>query len=77
MVDPALKEQLLDDLEQLSPAQQKQAVAYVHSLRLGEQPSENDAYAVYVRREIDAGLDDLENGRSFSQEEIETLYPEP
>lgn len=76
MVDPALKEQLLADLEQLSLAQQKLAVAYVHSLRLGEQPSENDVYVAYVRREIGAGLDDLDSRRSFSQEEIEALYPE-
>jgi hypothetical protein len=76
MVDPALEEQLLEDFEQLTPDQQKRAVAYVHSLRLAERADEGGRYTTYVRREIAAGLDDLDNGRTFSQDEIEALYPE-
>ena len=80
MVDPALKEQLLTDLELLPPHQQKHAVDYVHSLRLtrANDGAEPDAsYANYVRSEIAAGLEDLEQGRTYTQEEIEALYPEP
>lgn len=31
-------------------------------------------YEIYVRREIEAGLDDLEAGRSKSNEEVKKLF---
>jgi hypothetical protein len=38
MVDKAFKEQVLEDLELLTPEQQKKAAEYIHLLRLTAEP---------------------------------------
>jgi len=85
MVEPATKEQLIKDLEALPQEAVADVVDHVEGLKLRyeapagstvEDSKSNDVYAAYVRREIAAGLKDLEEGRTFTQEEIEALYPE-
>jgi len=85
MVEPAAREQLIKVLDALPQEAFADVADHVEGLRLRYEESNGSgteasvrskAYTAYVRREITTGLKDLEEGRTFTQEEIEALYPE-
>ena len=73
MVDPAVKEQILEDLEHMTEEQQREAARCVHLLRLpGEALEESHAPGVYPPTEKDP-----EERRRILQRVVERMKSNP